>query len=379
MNSSDLIKMLFSQCGIADVNDLCDYKTNYTLMMSTKKIAIAEAGPGVHKSIVLLMLALVFKLVLTIFTFGIKVPAGLFIPSMAMGAIMGRVIGITMEQLAFHYPGWWIFQGTCSAGENCMTPGLYAMVGAAATLGGVTRMTVSLVVIMFELTGSVDWIVPIMVTVMAAKWVGDSIEKQGVYDAHIGLNGYPFLDSKDEFVYTTIAADVMSPKKGDPALAVLTQNSMTVSDVEALLKSSSHNGYPVIVSEESQYLVGFVLRKDLIIALSSAKQSMEVFESTKVIFNDSRNSPTWSGSGGSGGGGGGTRSSTISLKKIVDLSPVTITDQTPMEMVVDMFRKLGVRHVLVTHNGSVFPLVLLSYSRFSLVLSSHSHVPLFSW
>lgn len=345
MNSSDLIKLLFSQCGIADVHDLCDYKTNYTLMMATKKMAIAEAGPGVHKSILLLMLALVFKLVITIFTFGIKVPAGLFIPSMAMGAIMGRVIGIAMEQIAFNYPGWWIFQGTCSAGENCMTPGLYAMVGAAATLGGVTRMTVSLVVIMFELTGSVNWIVPLMVSVMAAKWVGDSISKQGVYDAHIGLNGYPFLDVKDDFVYTTIAADVMSPKKGDPGLAVLTQNTMTVVDVENLLKSSSHNGYPVIVSEESQYLVGFVLRKDLIIALNSTKESMEVFERSLVVFNEPRNpasSSTWPSNG---------HPPSINLKRIVDFSPVTITDQTPMETVIDMFRKLGLRHLLVTHNG----------------------------
>ena len=29
-----------------------------------------------------------------------KVPAGLFIPSMAIGACMGRVLGIGMEQLA---------------------------------------------------------------------------------------------------------------------------------------------------------------------------------------------------------------------------------------------------------------------------------------
>lgn len=40
-----------------------------------------------------LSLALIFKMVVTIFTFGIKVPAGLFIPSLCMGAIIGRMMG----------------------------------------------------------------------------------------------------------------------------------------------------------------------------------------------------------------------------------------------------------------------------------------------
>ena len=46
----------------------------------------------------------------------------------------------------------------CSEGQVCVNPGLYAMVGAAATLSGVTRMTVSLVVIMYELTGGLLYI-----------------------------------------------------------------------------------------------------------------------------------------------------------------------------------------------------------------------------
>ena len=153
MNSSELIKLLFSPCGIADVSMLCDYQRNYTdKIESTNRIYIAEAGPGVYKSLFFLTLALIFKFAITIFTFGMSVPTGLFIPSMAMGAITGRIIGVLMEQIAFNYPDLWIFQNACSTGENCMTPGLYAMVGAAAVLAGVTRMTVSLVVIMFELT-----------------------------------------------------------------------------------------------------------------------------------------------------------------------------------------------------------------------------------
>lgn len=79
-------------------------------------------------------------------------------------------------------------------------------------LGGVTRMTVALVVIMFELTGGVRYIVPLMAAAMASKWVGDAFGRDGIYDAHIALNGYPFLDNKEEFGCTTIAADVMQPR-----------------------------------------------------------------------------------------------------------------------------------------------------------------------
>lgn len=66
-----------------------------------------------------------------------QVPSGLFIPSMAIGAIAGRIVGIAVEQLAYYHHDWFIFKEWCEVGADCITPGLYAMVGAAACLGNV--------------------------------------------------------------------------------------------------------------------------------------------------------------------------------------------------------------------------------------------------
>ncbi|XP_049885114.1 H(+)/Cl(-) exchange transporter 5 isoform X2 [Pectinophora gossypiella] len=342
MNTSQLIYLLFNQCGISNSDPLCDYDRNFKGVNSA--IEKAAAGPGVYRAIWLLLLALVLKLVMTVFTFGIKVPCGLFIPSLALGAITGRIVGIGVEQLAYHYPKIWLFSGECSTGDDCITPGLYAMVGAAAVLGGVTRMTVSLVVIMFELTGGVRYIVPLMAAAMASKWVGDALGRQGIYDAHIALNGYPFLDSKDEFQHTSLAADVMQPKRNE-TLAVITQDSMTVDDVETLLKETEHNGYPVVVSKESQYLVGFVLRRDLNLAIANARRTIEGLTGQSLVW--------FSGTGNPPPG----PPPCLPLNRILDMAPITVTDQTPMETVVDMFRKLGLRQTLVTHNGRLLGVI----------------------
>lgn len=47
----------------------------------------------------------------------------------------------------------------------------------------------------------------------------------------------------------------------------------------------------------------------------------------------------------------------LKLWKILDLAPTTITDKTPMETVVNMFRKLGLRQTLVTHNGRLLGII----------------------
>lgn len=54
---------------------------------------------------------------------------------MAIGAIAGRIVGIAVEQLAYYHHDWFVFKEWCEVGADCITPGLYAMVGAAACLG----------------------------------------------------------------------------------------------------------------------------------------------------------------------------------------------------------------------------------------------------
>uniref|UniRef100_A0A3Q1CTZ1 Chloride channel protein n=1 Tax=Amphiprion ocellaris TaxID=80972 RepID=A0A3Q1CTZ1_AMPOC len=348
MSGAELISELFNDCSLLDSSQLCGYKqpTNTSETGAGNSLADRPAGEGLYTALWQLALALVFKMMITVITFGMKVPSGLFIPSMAVGAIAGRLLGVGMEQLAYYHHDWFIFKGWCSPGADCITPGLYAMVGAAACLGGVTRMTVSLVVIMFELTGGLEYIVPLMAATMTSKWVADAFGREGIYEAHIRLNGYPFLEAKEEFEYSSLAVDVMRPRRADPALAVLTQEGMTVGEVETLVESTHYSGFPVVVSQESQRLVGFVLRRDLLISIDNARKRQEgVVSASQVVFTE--HAPTQPDDA----------PPPLRLRGIMDLSPFTVTDHTPMDITVDIFRKLGLRQCLVTHNGRLLGII----------------------
>jgi H+/Cl- antiporter ClcA len=75
------------------------------------------AGSGVHRAIWQLFIALIVQVALVTFTIGVKVPSGLIIPSMSIGAITGRIIGIITEQLAYQNPNFILFRNYCSKGK----------------------------------------------------------------------------------------------------------------------------------------------------------------------------------------------------------------------------------------------------------------------
>ena len=163
---TELLFELASPCSTHDQSGLCP-----------------RSGDEIIPVVRYLCVAFVVKSLLTVITFGIKVPAGIYVPSMVVGGLLGRIVGHLVQYLTVAYPDAAIFSSCPSNGglESCITPGVYALVAAGATMCGVTRLSVTLAVILFELTGSLDHVLPFSLSVLVAKWTADAIEPLSIY------------------------------------------------------------------------------------------------------------------------------------------------------------------------------------------------------
>ena len=341
-----------------------DYQRDKPIGTATAKLYAALAGPGIHRAIWQLSWALIVQITLVVFTIGTKIPSGLIVPSISIGAIAGRLFGVITEQIAFKNQHLAILRHECGvSNEHCVTPGLYAVVGACAFLGGVSRMTVSLVVIMSEVTGGLSYIVPLMIAALTAKWVGDAFG-EGIYEENVKLSGYPYLENREGFPFTVKAGEAVRSSSEDKPLAFLLQDGMSISQIDRLIRGYPHSVYPVIISEDFPCIVGQVQRRDLLAVLKSRQTRAAVAgqsQATKPLLNRKVSVVSMSNllkRSGQPSSIGMRRASIalqgsriLQLHKLVDRAPILVTDQTPMEAVIDMFRKLGCRQIFVTRNG----------------------------
>jgi chloride channel 7 len=97
-------------------------------------------------------------------TFGVALPSGLFMPSLLTGSSLGGYAGIMIQE---HF-------------LETVVPAHMALLGAAAMLGGIQRTTVSLCVILMEATGQTKVLIPLIISIVVARYVGD-IFNDGYY------------------------------------------------------------------------------------------------------------------------------------------------------------------------------------------------------
>lgn len=175
-------------------------------------------------------------------TAGIIVPAGLFVPTLLSGAAMGRLFGHWLNLL---FPSYVADSGT------------YALIGAASILGGMARMTIAGCVIMLEACGNITYLLPLMVTFAATRYVGNAIGEP-MYDMQLRLKDMPFLEG---------SLHSIGLLNYHPLSQIMSQPVVTICEIEKvsrvmeILTTTKHNGFPVISKDGK--LRGLILRKTL--------------------------------------------------------------------------------------------------------------------
>ncbi len=311
-----------------------------------------------------LAVAFVIKAFLTIITFGIKVPAGIYVPSMVVGGLMGRMVGHVTQYVVLEYPDFFLWSSCPShqGMEACVTPGVYALVAAGATMCGVTRLSVTLAVILFELTGSLDHVVPFSLGVLCAKWTADAVEPLSIYDLLTDMNSYPFLDNKANPVFDSVLGDITPRPRLDRVIDITISSLVKVGELRSKLSRLQNvgeldGGLPIV---RGKVLVGLIPCPDLEFALDHIGDNDNALcrmfppghphdtqharfqsfapESDDENDDDEADLLLYS-------------TEPVDMLPYIDQAPMALDVHSPMDLVYQCFVKLGLRYMCVLDEG----------------------------
>lgn len=221
--------------------------------------------------------------VLSSYCYGLPLPGGILMPSFALGGTVGRIVGIVSQAIQNRFDSS-IFS-TCTSKTCMVSPSSYAVVGAAAFVTGITKLTLSVVVIIFELTGAVTYVLPIMIAVMTAKFFNDYICEENIYDAWLShefnapdANSSAQLNlNKGDGVcsFSNISArfrarlpdtpveSVMVPMEKTRHFYLFPREPYSLTALYGFLSDDNHEGYPLLESEENPLHIGYLTKKNV--------------------------------------------------------------------------------------------------------------------
>lgn len=317
------------QCESGYYNDLA------SLFLNTNDDAIRNLfSTGTDKEYHIYTLFIFFAAVyfLGVITYGIAIPSGLFIPVILAGATYGRLVGRLFDSVTE------------------LDMGLFALLGAASFLGGTMRMTVSLCVILLELTNDLLLLPLVMLVLLVSKTVADSFNK-GVYDLIVKLKGLPYLEAHAEpYMRQLFARDVVS----GPLITF--SGVEKVGNILHALRTTGHNGFPVI--DEPPYsdapeLCGVVLRSHLLVLLKRKH-----FSRGRVINGGEILQRFAAFEFAKAGSGKGVKLEDLDIEEeememyvdlhpITNTSPYTVVETMSLAKAAILFRQVGLRHMCV--------------------------------
>ncbi|XP_053320068.1 chloride channel protein ClC-Kb-like [Spea bombifrons] len=193
----------------------------------------------------------VLKFFMLLFANTMTIPAGYFLPVFVYGAGVGRLYGEIMAKI---FP-----EGIISEGIRIkITPAGYALAGAAAYSGAVTH-TLSTALLVFELTGQMSHILPVLIAVLIANAISQSCQNS-FFDLIIIIKKLPYLPKL--IMGKNCAHDICAEDFMVTDLLYLVKG-FKYKDVRTLLKTSELRQFPIVDAEDSKILLGSVTRKTL--------------------------------------------------------------------------------------------------------------------
>jgi len=212
---------------------------------------IGEAGLGLV--VFLVVLAGVKTLALSL-TLGSGGSGGVFAPSLFIGAALGGAFGVLVNLL---FPG-----------ITAPYPA-YALVGMAALFSAASRATFTSILMLFEMTGDYNIILPLMFACVVADVVAWHLYSDTIYTKKLERRGvHVEHDLEVNVMRTRFVRDVMITD------VQTVPTWMTLRHVRRRILESGHHGFPVV--NDSNRLVGIVTGQDINDAIRTRRNGRDL-------------------------------------------------------------------------------------------------------
>jgi CIC family chloride channel protein len=185
-------------------------------------------------------IAFVAQFILTLVAFGSGAPGGVFAPSLILGSTLGYLVG-TCE--------FYILQSG--------SPTTYALAGMGAFFSAVSKVPITAIVIIFEMTTDFNLVLPLMIGSVTSYLIADKILPGSLNDRLLLLSGINIQKQAPiEGVLTKLTAQDVMQERVETVDA-----ETTIEETLKMFSSSHHRGFPVV---EDGKLVGIVTQSDLV-------------------------------------------------------------------------------------------------------------------
>ena len=291
------------------------------------------------------------KLVMTVISITCPVPCGVFTPVFALGAVLGRLYG----EVFYHYIN--------------VHPGVCALVGAAALTSSVTH-TLSVILIVFELSGQISYL-PFMLVGVFSSYAVTTLLSSSIYDLLITLKKIPYIASiRDTEIYAMHASDIMAIAHSLHSVVSMRKMwktlicNISILEVVPIVDSSGF----IIGEVPIRKIIEFIreeylkIREKLMFpqnydnyfrileTVFIEKAANVDFQKLEMLMNQFTNKDNL----------GEEIIGKFLKKKIViatalemELSPLTVTEDSPVSKVHYLFVILGVLQIYVTNRGQI--------------------------